>query len=843
MKKAEPLNEYDERTKQCEQRLIALMKATSDVIFRMSPDWKTMAKLNGHGFLTDTDENDPDWLNKYIHPDEHPYLTEVIQSCIKDKKVFKLEHRVLQDDGSIGWLYSRAIPILETNGEIKEWFGAASDITESKKAKEAAEEALRESEERFRAVQENSLDRFTILKPLYDSKGEIFDFSYIYLNAKAAKTTRRRPEELIGLRMTEVLPFFQHTRFFAMYKLAAKTGQVTEFENSYINDGINESFHVIVTPMPGSIAVATQIITDRKRTEEALRESESTALHLVEELNTVKDDLSNQIKALNKLQDINSHFIQQDDIQTVYNEILEAVIQLSNADFGNMQIARDDGRLEIIAAIGFSETYIEFFRFVDGPHTTCAQAIKERKRVITKDITQDPIFIGTPGLKILLDEGIICVQSTPLYNRSGKLLGVFSTHYKTVHSFSEQELRMLDLFARQTADVIEKSLYEEALKLSEKNARMLVAELEEADKNKNQFIGVLSHELRNPLAAISAGVQILELTQDRNQTEKAKEIMKRQTNQLCKLVDDLLELTRISQNRIRLKKESINLNDIIKGAVEDIRPEYEKKDIRLKTKIQAKPILLNADPVRVTQAIGNILFNALKFTNANGTVWMTLKAEKNNAVISVKDNGIGINPELLQHLFKPFTQADNSLHRNSGRGGLGLGLSIVKGIVDLHEGEVCAYSDGLGKGSTFTIRLPITTNYHSILEKAASGNNVKKSSKLLIIEDNRDFADLLRTMLSTVGYGVNIAYDGEEGIKLAKQIKPDVILCDIGLPGINGYDVAESIRKDNELKEIYLIAMTGYAGKGDIERVLKAGFNKHLAKPIDFETLKNVLFI
>ena len=160
-------------------------------------------------------------------------------------------------------------------------------------------------------------------------------------------------------------------------------------------------------------------------------------------------------------------------------------------------------------------------------------------------------------------------------------------------------------------------------------------------------------------------------------------------------------------------------------------PEYEKKGIKLGTEIQEKPILLNADPVRITQAIGNILFNALKFTNANGTVWMTLKTEKNNAVISVKDNGIGINPELLQHLFTPFTQADNSLHRNSGHGGLGLGLSIVKGIVDLHEGEVSAYSDGLGKGSTFTIRLPITTRYNSMMEKLVSGNRGKKEFKIV----------------------------------------------------------------------------------------------------------------
>jgi signal transduction histidine kinase len=388
-------------------------------------------------------------------------------------------------------------------------------------------------------------------------------------------------------------------------------------------------------------------------------------------------------------------------------------------------------------------------------------------------------------------------------------------------------------------DVTDRKRAEKALRKSEKKALSFIQELEEADRNKNQFISVLSHELRNPLAAILAGIQVLELTKDIGQAREVEEIINRQTKQLCKLVDDLLELTRISQNKIKLKKENINLNEIINGAAGDIRFEYEKKGVKLETKIQSRPVRLNADPVRVTQAVGNILYNALKFTQAGGTVRITLTEEKNDAVISVKDNGIGISQEILPQLFTPFKQADNTLDRNGG--GLGLGLSIVKGIVDLHEGSVTAYSEGLGKGSTFTIRLPVTPEEDSKAEKPAPGKGSGKRLKLLIIEDNRDFAGLLSKMLSLTGYSVDIAYDGIEGVKLARQIKPDIIFCDIGLPGMNGYDVAKSVRNDDIIKDTHLIALTGYAGEGEVERILKAGFDKHLAKPVDFATLKTVL--
>ncbi len=698
--------------------------------------------------------------------------------------------------------------------------------------KEAAEK-IRQSEERFRAVQENSLDRFSILKPFYDDRGEIIDFTYVYQNAKGAKLSGRRPEEFVGLRMTELWPTFPQTRFFAMYKQAAETGRLTEFEDHYLADGVDEWFRATVTPIPDGIAVATQIITERKRAEKALRESE-------ERLTELSRNLASEVEALRLFHQINTRYIRHDEIHSVYSDILDAAMFLTNADCGNLQLAVEDGQaLEIIVHRGFSNAFIQYFQRVSGDKTVCAKAMEDKARVIVDEVAGSAVFEDIDVRRVMLAEGIRCVQSTPMFSGSGKFMGMLSTHYKSPHQFNERELQVLDLLARQAADLLERQHADALLRESEMKALALVSELEKADKNKNQFISVLSHELRNPLAAISAGVQLLAITQDKNQTAKVEDIISRQMNQLCKLVDDLLELTRITQNKIKLKKEYIHLSETVKNAVDDMRLAYEKKGVCLRTRIQLKPVWLSADPVRVTQIIGNLLTNALKFTQENGEVWVALRTKGNNAVISIIDNGIGISPEILPRLFTPFTQADSSLERS--RGGLGLGLSIVKGIVDLHEGSVTAYSEGLGKGSTFTIRLPLGAEDTFVTENSACNISCGKSKKLLIIEDNRDFSDLLSTMLFTLGHQVDIAYDGIEGVKLAKQIRPDVIFCDIGLPGMNGYDVAKNIRNDNVIKDIRLIALTGYAGEDDTERVLKAGFDMHLAKPVDFNTLKTVL--
>ena len=559
-----------------------------------------------------------------------------------------------------------------------------------------------------------------------------------------------------------------------------------------------------------------------------------------EELKAIKDSLSAEVEALNKLHFISTRFIRQDDLRTIYKEILKEAILMSRADKGNIQILDEQKRsLQIFIHSGYKKPFLKHFENGSHGRGACGKAFQEKKRVIIDYVLQSHIFVGTPDLQVMLDEGIKSMQSTPMISSSGNFLGVISTHYKTKHQFNERELRMFDLLARQAADVLERTRIEEALQQSEQRALALVEELQKADQNKNEFISTLSHELRNPLAVIMAGVSLLDLTADAEQARSAKEIMKRQSTQLCRLVDDSLDLTRINMNKIKLKKERTELGKMVGTVADDYKAQFEERGVRLEIKITSDSLFLEADPARLTQIIGNLLHNAVKFTEKGGTTLLTVNKHNKQAVICVKDNGIGVKPEILSDIFQPFVQLDNSIDRSNS--GLGLGLAIVKGMVELHGGSVSAFSEGLGKGTQFTVLLPLSPEEENKPGKRHPGGRPPRAFRILFIEDNIDLASILCSMLGQFGHEAILTRNGTDGIAKAKEFFPDVIFCDIGLPGMNGYEVARSIRSDTSLAGVFMIALTGYAGPKDIELAMNSGFNKHVSKPVDIAALNQIL--
>ena len=455
--------------------------------------------------------------------------------------------------------------------------------------------------------------------------------------------------------------------------------------------------------------------------------------------------------------------------------------------------------------------------------------------IAVDDITLDPRYAGYENT---YQKMRVRSEMVAPYAKKDGLYFVVVMQNGEPHKWRRDEIQLAGELSMRIYTQIDRARSQEALKKSERHALSLVEELKKSDKNKNEFLSALSHELRNPLATIVAGLSLLDLSDDKQQTEPTKKIMKRQIDQLCRLVDDLLELTRILNNKIQLKKEKLELNQIAFAATEDYHALYMEKGVKLETQLYEEPIFLCADPVRLTQIIGNLLHNALKFTDQGGKTMVSVRREKKDAVISVKDDGIGIRCEFIPKLFQPFSQDDQSMDRR--KGGLGLGLSIVKGIVELHDGSVNAQSEGIGKGSRFSIRLPLRLEESPEEEFKAEGKP-GKSLRIVVIDDNQDFALVLCATLKQMGYSAFWAQDGMGGILLAKENNTDVLFCDIGLPGMNGYEVAKRFRKEELLKNVYLIALTGYAGAQDIEFAYQAGFNKHLAKPVDLQVLKNTL--
>jgi signal transduction histidine kinase len=369
------------------------------------------------------------------------------------------------------------------------------------------------------------------------------------------------------------------------------------------------------------------------------------------------------------------------------------------------------------------------------------------------------------------------------------------------------------------------------------------AQLVEADRRKDEFLAMLAHELRNPLAPLCNALHLLEQTGlDPEALERTRGVMERQVGHLIRLVDDLLDVSRIMRGRVQVRRELVDLPALIRTGANDRRAMLAEAGLHLVLELPEVPVCVAGDDTRLTQVLGNLLDNARKFKGAGGqvTVRLAVDAEKGQAVLVVRDDGAGIEPALLPRLFNAFAQGDRSLDRS--RGGLGLGLAVVKGLVELHGGTVEAASEGPGRGAEFTVRLPLKAEQPALIRTPARvSTRAGEALRVLIVEDNRDAADSLRMVLELYGHQVAVAYTGPDGVKSAKAWRPDVVLCDIGLPGLDGYGVANQLRSDATTAKARLIALTGYGRDEDCRRSLQAGFDDHRTKPVDPAALQPLL--
>jgi two-component system CheB/CheR fusion protein len=377
---------------------------------------------------------------------------------------------------------------------------------------------------------------------------------------------------------------------------------------------------------------------------------------------------------------------------------------------------------------------------------------------------------------------------------------------------------------------------EEARRLGDELRRrqLLVA----AARGKDEFLSMLAHELRNPLAPIRNGLHILKSPRaDQAALERARAMMERQLRNLTQIVDDLLEVSRLTRGRIALRTERLDLARLAREATEDHRPAFERAGVGVSVQAPPVPAWVLGDATRLAQVLGNLLENAAKFTGPGGTVTVRVEAHEahRRAVLTVADTGVGIEPEMLPRLFGAFAQADRSLDRSQG--GLGLGLALVKGLVELHGGEVRATSAGSGRGAEFTVTLPLCPEPPAVRGRPAAPRPQRRL-RVLVVEDNRDAAESLRILLQTLGHEVAVAHSGTDGVRAARSWHPDAVVCDIGLPGLDGYGVVGELRRDPSTAATRAIAVTGYGAEEDRRRALQAGFDLHLTKPIDPEALQ-----
>ncbi|MDB5391888.1 MAG: multi-sensor hybrid histidine kinase [Planctomycetaceae bacterium] len=422
--------------------------------------------------------------------------------------------------------------------------------------------------------------------------------------------------------------------------------------------------------------------------------------------------------------------------------------------------------------------------------------------------------------------GIRCYAGNPLL-AGDRLLGTLSFASRTRDRFDSDELEFLATISHYVTAAYERL--------------RLIGQLRESDRRKDEFLATLAHELRNPMAPIRNGLRLLQVETNPEVQQQALVMMERQLGQLVRLVDDLLDISRITRNRLELRKTRTDLRAVVENAVETARPLIESNGHTLTVKLPPKPVFLDADLTRLAQVFWNLLNNSAKYTEPGGQIWLTAEREAEEVVVTVRDTGIGIPRELQPRLFELFSQLDQSLERSQG--GLGIGLALVKGLTEMHGGTVSVSSLGYGQGTSFIVRLPLATGVLEMEEESPPDHDLKPREKLriLVVDDNRDGAASLAMFLSILGNNTRTAHDGLEAVELADAFRPDVIVLDIGLPKLNGYDACRKIRSQPWGQKMMIIAATGWGQEEDRRRTKEAGFDHHLVKPIEPNTLQALL--
>jgi PAS domain S-box-containing protein len=618
------------------------------------------------------------------------------------------------------------------------------DITAQKRA----EQALRDSEERARTLFTAMEEGFAVGEVIRDAAGAGCDFRLVQLNDAFERLTGLRGEDVRGRPITEALPGIERV-WIETYCRVAKTGVAERFE-SY-SGNLGRWFSVTCySPGEGRFAVLFSDVTERRRSEQRLRESE-------ERFRILADAMP----------------------QLVWSAGPDGTVDYYNcraAEFAGIA-RRPDGTWEwapVLHPADVGRTVAAWRRAVET-----GEMYEVEHRVERGD--------GTYRWHLS--------RAVPARDASGRVVRWYGT----------------------ATDIEDQKRAEQALR--------------EADGRKTEFLAVLSHELRNPLAPIGNSVYILDRAHPGSeQARRAREVIARQAAHLGRIVDDLLDVTRVARGKVELQRARLDLGELVRRTGDDHRAVVEARGVELAVEAPGAPLWIDGDPTRLAQIMGNLLGNALRFTPGGGRISLSVARVGEAAELRVADTGAGIEPELLPRIFEPFTQGAHDLARSQG--GLGLGLALVKGLAELHGGTVRAASAGPGRGAELVVSLPLASGAAALPAPPDAAPAHGGRRRVLVVDDNEDAADSLAELLRLLGHAVDVAYDGPSALAHARAEPPDAVLCDLGLPGMSGYDVARQLRAAGA-GGARLIAVSGYAQPEDVERALQAGFDAHVAKPPD----------
>ncbi|WP_242343396.1 PAS domain-containing protein [Anaeromyxobacter terrae] len=636
-----------------------------------------------------------------------------------------------------------------------------------------AEQALRESEAKYRGLFDHMTNGFTLCRVIFEGDRPV-DYVHEEANLAFEAQTGLRRDAVLGRRISEVLPGLREdpAGWIELLGNVARTGEPVHYERHLAELG--RWFEATAyRPKPGYFAVLFLDVTERKRTEERLRESTTLLRESTQLLRAISDTSGDVIFAKDR-----------DGRMRFANPGTAALVGKPAGEI----LGKTD--LEFLSDPAVGRQIMETDRHImaSGEPAEVEEAV--------------PLPDGRPRVWLS--------RKTPYRDADGNVIGLLGI----------------------SRDITDRKRIEDAL--HEANER-----LREADRRKDEFISVLSHELRNPLAPILSSIQLLgRAAPDSPQAARAREVIHRQAEHLTRLVDDLLDVTRVTRGKIQLQRRRVDLRDVARRTCDDHRAIFDERAVELRIDMTPGAVWIEADPTRISQIVGNLLQNAAKFTPAGGTVFVHTGVAHGQAELRVRDDGVGMDPGEIDRMFEPFAQAERSLART--RGGLGLGLALVRGLVELHGGTARADSQGPGRGAEFVVTLPLAPAPEAEATRAAE-RGAATGLSVLIVEDNVDAGQSLADLLELSGHRVALAHDGRTGIALAGELVPDVVLCDIGLPDVSGFDVARALRADERLRRTRLVALSGYAQREDLEKAREAGFDAHLPKPPSLDRLEALL--